>query len=86
MEINWRDDGITRNYISEHPEMLGDLSHIKARELGCAATYCKDWNNPFIYELLRRSNHLDKWNKATDDKERGKILDKSCRHHGFMLM
>ena len=85
MEINWRNDSITRDYIRNHPEMLGDLSKVKASDLGCAATYCKDWYNPFIYELLQRSGHLNKWSIATDDKTKKKILEKSCKYHGFML-
>ncbi len=54
MEINWRNDSITREYVKGHPEMLGDLSKVNAHDLGNAATYCQNWNNPFIYEILRR--------------------------------
>ena len=85
MKINWRNDSITRKYVEEHPEMLGDLSEIKAHDLANAATYCKDWNNPFIREILRRSGHLDEWRSAPNDREKSKILEKSCKYHGFML-
>ena len=85
MEINWRKDSITKGYIKEHPELLGDISKISAYELGNAATYCESFHNPFVHELLKRSGHIEKWNKAGDDRERRKILDKSCRYHGFRL-
>ncbi len=85
MMINWKNDRITRRYIEEHPEMLGDLSNIRPIYLGDAATYCKDWNNPFIYEILRRSGHLDQWKAAKDNKTKAIILEKSCSYHGFRL-
>lgn len=84
-KINWRQDRITRQYVKDHGYLEGDLTDIDANELGEAATYCRDWNNPFIKEILKRSGHYKDWQTAANDMEKRRILDKSCAKQGFRL-
>lgn len=83
--IDWKMDRITREFVDEHREKLTDPTLMEPRELGEAITYCRIAWNPFADELMRRSGHLEEFRQARTDKERSKILDKSCRYHGFML-
>ena len=83
--IDWKKDRITQKYVDENRKKLSDPTQMEPRELGEAITYCRIAWNPYADELMRRSGHLDEFRQARTDKERSKILDKSCRYHGFML-
>lgn len=87
MNINWRNDGITREWIRRNitTDLETFIKEASAHKLGEAITYCKDIYNAFAYELLKRSGHLDRFNTIRDEKERSKIFDSCCRYHGFML-
>lgn len=83
--IPWHCDRITREYVEENREKLTDPTSMNPRELGEAITYCQIAWGPYANELMRRSGHLEAFQSAKTDKERSKILKKSCRYHGFML-
>ena len=83
--IEWKRDRITREFVEENRDMLMQPSQMEPRKLGEAVTYCQSAWNPFSYELMRRSGHLEEFRSARTEKEKSKILDKSCRYHGFML-
>lgn len=83
--VEWRNDGITREYVEEHREQLEQPEKMKPGKLGEACTYCKTIDNPYAYEIMRRSGHLDKFLSTFETKGRGEILRAACRYHGFML-
>lgn len=83
--VNWRRDRATLEYIEKKAETLREPESMKPFQLGEAVTYCRSIYNPFAYEIMRRSGHLDKFREAWNEQQRNDIFNRSCRYHGFML-
>lgn len=84
-KVNWRKDRATQEYVEKKAKELKEPEKMKPFELGEAVTYCRSIYNPFAYEIMRRSNHLDKFYDAWNEQQRNEIFNRSCRYHGFML-
>lgn len=86
IRINWKEDGITRRFVTDNRDVLRHPEKMGALMLGNACTYCRDIYNPFAEELMRRSGHLEKYRGIQDEKARVKIFQAACRYHGMIVI
>ena len=84
--VEWRNDRITRKYAEENREQLERPEAMEPFKLGEACTYCKTIENPYTYEIMRRSGHLEKYMETFDERERRRIFDKACSYHGMRVV
>ena len=85
MAVCWRKDSITKRFVKDNEAMLNFPGNMNAKELANACTYCETIYNPYAEELMRRTELLEKFRKATDVKKQRRILDKACGCYGIRL-
>lgn len=81
----WKNDGITRNYVKENAEELAEPSKMTPLRLSIATTHCKTFYNQYAEELMRRAGNLKAFYEASDDDERGKTLRSAAKSFGILL-
>lgn len=83
--VEWKDDGITRNYVKENAEELAAPRKMTPSSLSDAITYCKTFINPYAEELMRRAGNLKTFNATSDTSERSKIVRNAAKSFGILL-
>lgn len=83
--VNWWNDRVTRNFIAEHESDLIDPSSMSPDFLSEAATYCREYENPFSEELVRKAGMWDRYSACYDPKERRKIIGNAAKAFGIIL-
>ena len=86
MDINWRNDRITRQYQEDHADVLADLSAMTPFQLCEASTYCDNWENPFTEELVKRAGSYSQYSETLQRSDRIKIIQDAAKSFGIKLM
>ena len=84
-EVNWRNDNITRRYITEHYAQLIHPGTMTAHELADAHTFCIDIENPYAKEICRRAALLEAFERMTGEKGKGIVLRAAAQMFGIIL-
>lgn len=83
--VEWKNDGITRRYVTENAGMLANPSKMEPSKLADATTYCATIRNPYAEELMKRAGNLEAFKATHDHTEQWKILQKAARAFGIVL-
>ena len=84
-QIDWRQDDITRRYVTEHEAELADPSAASPFSLASAITYCQSIDNPYAEELARRAGLLEKYLRASGI-ERTDIVRRAAKSFNISLI
>jgi len=82
-EVNWYQDGVTRDYIERNSYELLYPENMTPRALGDAVTYCETFFNPYAEELMRRAGNLEAFRNETDIRKQFEILNNAAKSFGF---
>ena len=86
MNINWKKDRITRQFIEAHAAELSNISSMTPFQLCEASTYCADWQNPFTEELVKRAGSYSRYQEARCRSVRIKIIQNAAESFGHVLL
>ena len=84
-EVNWRPDGYTWRYITDHPE-LQQPKRMTAFDLAVATTYCMTSQNPYAEELCRRAGMSDQYTRAETCELKTAVVRKAAEHFNMKLV
>lgn len=86
LSVDWKRDGATEHYKRENAAELLFPARMTEDSLAVACTYCNSVDNPYAEELVRRTGNLDAFRAAAEAEDRMKILQKSAKSFGIILI
>ena len=83
--VCWRNDRITRRFVSENAAELEYPTKIPPVRLGEVSTYCSSNDNPYSKALVLKAGLSEQFQRAADAREQAAIIRKAAEHFGFLL-
>ncbi len=81
----WKNDFVTRSYLREKGEYLNAPCKMSNGDLVTTVTFCAGVDSPYAYEIVRRTNMLNQYEKARGSAKKNLVLKKACLQWGHHL-